>query len=166
MSYENYDSDAYESRIMKEIMIIISIIIIVIFVLAYYFDNNSGDSFSENADTNTGCAAESDEAVSEMVEYVSLADNGTQNANSSRNENINAIKTNENEYKSSDDIEVVPINNSLNIGRIEQASYSIDVLPSNSTNGVGAEIVRYSGNIGYEDQEDWYSFTATYEGWY
>lgn len=166
MSYENYNSDTYESRIMKEIMIIISIVIIGIFVLAYYFNNSSEDSCSENADTYTEYAAESDEVASEIVEQVSLVDNGTQKASSSRNENINAIKTNENEYKASDDNEIVPVNNSLNIGRIEQASYSIDVLPSNSTKGVGAEIVRYSGNIGYEDQEDWYSFTTTYEGRY
>ena len=39
-------------------------------------------------------------------------------------------------------------------------------MKSNATSGAAADVIRYSGNIGAEDQEDWYSFTAPYEGRY
>lgn len=53
MSYDNYNSSTYESRIMKEVMIIISVIIIGVCVLVYYINNNFGRSDSANSDTDS-----------------------------------------------------------------------------------------------------------------
>ena len=138
MSYETYNSSTYESRIMKEVMTIISVIIIGICILAYYINNNFGRSDDINSDNNTVFESESSTSV------------GT---------NMEDLKTSEN-------MEAVIEDKSFSIGRIEQSAYSVDVLASNSTSAVAADIVRYSGNIATENQEDWYSFTAPYEGRY
>lgn len=54
----------------------------------------------------------------------------------------------------------------INIDELEQISYTVSPLASNSTAAENANIVRYSGNIEREDQEDWYYFQATNEGYY
>lgn len=134
MSYENHNSSTYESRIMKEIMIIISIVIIGVCVLTYY------------------------------IKY--HFENSTQNGGELKSESVTSTGTNPEEIRTIENVETIAVNRSLNIERIEQSVYAVEGLASNSANGVAADIVRYSGNISAEEQEDWYNFTAPFEGYY
>ncbi len=167
MSYDNYNSGTYESRIMKEVMIIISVIIIGICVLVYYINNNFGRSDSANSDTGSAYV-ETNVSNSEKNTQVASAENNEHNTVNNTVKTDNKVSTTEtsNATVVEDKNEVVTVNKSLSIGKIEQSTHSIEGLKSNATNGIAADVIRYSGNIGAEDQEDWYSFTAPYEGRY
>lgn len=167
MSYDNYNSGTYESRIMKEVMIIISVIIIGICVLVYYINNNFGCSDSANSDTGSAYV-ETNVSSSEKNTQVASVENNEHNTVNNTVKTDNKVSTTEtsNATAVGDKNEVVTVNKSLSIGKIEQSTHSIEGLKSNATNGIAADVIRYSGNIGAEDQEDWYSFTAPYEGRY
>lgn len=167
MSYDNYNSDTYESRIMKEVMIIISIIIIGICVLVYYINNNFGRSDIANSDTDS-VYVETNAGSTEKSTQVASTEDKEHNTVNNTVKTDNKVSTTEisNSTVIEDKTEVVTVNKSLSIGKIEQSAHSVEGLKSNATSGAAADVIRYSGNIGAEDQEDWYSFTAPYEGQY
>lgn len=167
MSYDNYNSDTYESRIMKEVMIIISIIIIGICVLVYYINNNFGRSDIANSDTDS-VYVETNAGSTEKSTQVASTEDKEHNTVNNTVKTDNKVSTTEisNSTVIEDKTEVVTVNKSLSIGKIEQSAHSVEGLKSNATSGAAADVIRYSGNIGVEDQEDWYSFTAPYEGRY
>lgn len=167
MSYDNYNSDTYESRIMKEVMIIISIIIIGICVLVYYINNNFGRSDIANSDTDS-VYVETNAGSTEKSTQVASTEDKEHNTVNNTVKTDNKVSTTEisNSTVIEDKTEVVTVNKSLSIGKIEQSAHSVEGLKSNATSGAAADVIRYSGNIGAEDQEDWYSFTAPYEGRY
>ena len=167
MSYDNYNSSTYESRIMKEVMIIISVIIIGICVLVYYINNNFGRSDSANSDTDSAYV-ETNFSSSEKSTQVASVENNEHNTVNNTVKTDNKVSTLEtsNSTVIEDKTEVVTVNKSLSIGKIEQSTHSIEGLKSNVTSGIAADVMCYSGNIVTEDQEDWYSFAASYEGRY
>ena len=167
MSYDNYNSGTYESRIMKEVMIIISVIIIGICVLVYYINNNFGRSDIANSDTDF-VYVETNAGSTEKSTQVASTENKERNTVNNTVKTDNKVSTTEisNSTVIEDKTEVVTVNKSLSIGKIEQSAHSVEGLKSNATSGAAADVIRYSGNIGAEDQEDWYSFTAPYEGRY
>lgn len=167
MSYDNYNSGTYESRIMKEVMIIISVIIIGICVLVYYINNNFGRSDIANSDTDS-VYVETNAGSTEKSTQVASTENKERNTVNNTVKTDNKVSTTEisNSTVIEDKTEVVTVNKSLSIGKIEQSAHSVEGLKSNATSGAAADVIRYSGNIGAEDQEDWYSFTAPYEGRY
>lgn len=167
MSYDNYNSGTYKSRIMKEVMIIISVIIIGICVLVYYINNNFGRSDIANSDTDSAYV-ETNAGSIEKSTQVASTENKEHNTVNNTVKTDNKVSTTEisNSTVIEDKTEVVTVNKSLSIGKIEQSAHSVEGLKSNATSVAAADVIRYSGNIGAEDQEDWYSFTAPYEGRY
>lgn len=148
MSYRNQDSGTYESKILREIMKIISILIIGICVLVYYINNVLVPSRAVSTDTDTSTVSSSSTSVTKSTEQVNTAKNNVQNDTPSKSEDL------------------VAADRSLDIGKIEQSAHSIEGLTYNAANAVAADIVSYSGSIGADGQEDWYNFTTPYEGLY
>ena len=167
MSYDNYNSGTYESRIMKEVMIIISVIIIGICVLVYYINNNFGRSDSANSDTGSAYVETNSSSSEKSTQVASLENNEHNTVNHTvKTDNKVSTADTSNSTVIEDKTGAVTVNKIFRIRKIARSTHSIEGLKSNVTNGVAAEVICYSGNIGTEDQEDWYSLTAPYEGRY
>lgn len=175
MSYSDLSKKEYEDRILHEVGIIVSIIIIgvcvlVFFIKSTFISNDRAVSDTEAAgqiisdpdnlinvekytdsdmDAGEGIVDETSEAVELYEETSSFQVN---------NQYAESTMTNS-ETNHSDRVSV-----SGNVASPEVIT--INPIAGMSAPIAGAEIETYTGNISYEDQEEIYSFVATFDGYY
>lgn len=139
MSYNNQNTGSYESRMMKEIMVIISVVIIGISILCWYINRNFGSDENDSV---------YDDTVAEMLKndtYISSKTDSSWTDTSNPTPNVGQV---------------------INVDKIEPSTLEIDPLTRKNTAVDSANIVYYYGNMAEDEQEDLYSFVATYDGEY
>lgn len=175
-------NNSFERRIIKEIISIIVTVIIGICILVYFVNNSKlgENSYSDTdnlyAQENSSTASTISDVTDDVKSSASSKTNAqtiTKESDKSKSYNQDNSKT-QNNVANDTSMQQVIGNTKLDtskqqvidIAKIEPSVYSKESNTNTVASAPAAEVIHFSGNMASEDQEDYYNFTAPYDGIY